>query len=283
MSDTQQSVSSHYGIGRILDSILDALTEMGKDLQALAPADLAPVDEFHVRGREATVELADRAGITSGQRVLDVGSGLGGSVRYLATERECHVSGLDLTQEYVDVAESLAKLVGLEGKVKFHRGSALELPFGSNSLDVVWTEHVQMNIEDKDRFYAEISRVLKPGGRLAFHDIFKGNEGELYYPVPWAENDSISFLATLDTVEQMLDGAGLEVCDWEDKSRDSQDWFANVVERLQEAGGAPPLGLHLLMGDTSAAKFQNQICNLREGKIVVIQAVAEKPNTKASA
>ncbi len=276
MSDMQQSVSSHYGVGKILDTILDALTEMGKDIEALMPSDLAPVDEFHIRGREATVELADRAGITSGLRVLDVGSGLGGSVRYLARERECHAKGLDLTQEYVEVAKSLAKLVGLEGKVDFHQGSALELPFESNSFDVVWTEHAQMNIEDKDRFYSEISRVLKPRGRLAFHDIFQGNEGELHYPVPWAEDDSISFLATLDAVEQMLDRVGLEVRDLEDKSQISQDWFAEVVERMQESRPPPLLGLHLLMGAASEAKFQNQIRNLREGKLVVIQAVAEK-------
>ena len=276
MSDMQQSVSSHYGVGKILDTILDALTEMGKDIEALMPSDLAPVDEFHIRGREATVELADRAGITSGLRVLDVGSGLGGSVRYLARERECHAKGLDLTQEYVEVAKSLAKLVGLEGKVDFHQGSALELPFESNSFDVVWTEHAQMNIEDKDRFYSEISRVLKPRGRLAFHDIFQGNEGELHYPVPWAEDDSISFLATLDAVEQMLDRAGLEVRDLEDKSQISQDWFAEVVEHMQESRPPPLLGLHLLMGAASEAKFQNQIRNLREGKLVVIQAVAEK-------
>ena len=276
MSDMQQSVSSHYGVGKILDTILDALTEMGKDIEALMPSDLAPVDEFHIRGREATVELADRAGITSGLRVLDVGSGLGGSVRYLARERECHARGLDLTEEYVEVAKSLAKLVGLEGKVDFHQGSALELPFESNSFDVVWTEHAQMNIEDKDRFYSEISRVLKPRGRLAFHDIFQGNEGELHYPVPWAEDDSISFLATLDAVEQMLDRAGLEVRDLEDKSQISQDWFAEVVERMQESRPPPLLGLHLLMGAASEAKFQNQIRNLSEGKLVVIQAVAEK-------
>ena len=276
MSDMQQSVSSHYGVGKILDTILDALTEMGKDIEALMPSDLAPVDEFHIRGREATVELADRVGITSGLRVLDVGSGLGGSVRYLARERECHARGLDLTEEYVEVAKSLAKLVGLEGKVDFHQGSALELPFESNSFDVVWTEHAQMNIEDKDRFYSEISRVLKPRGRLAFHDIFQGSEGELHYPVPWAEDDSISFLATLDAVEQMLDRAGLEVRDLEDKSQISQDWFAEVVERMQESRSPPLLGLHLLMGAASETKFQNQIRNLREGKVVVIQAVAEK-------
>lgn len=275
MSETLHFVGRHYGVGGILDSIRDALTAMGKDMDKLIPSDLAPVDEFHIRGREATVELADRAGVVPGLRVLDVGSGLGGSVRYLAAERACHATGIDLTEEYVEVATVLARLVGLEGRVEFHQGSALELPFDDESFDVVWTEHAQMNIEDKDTFYSEIKRVLKPGGRLAFHDIFLGDGGEPHYPAPWAEDRSISFLSSLDTLRQTLERVGFQIRDWEDKSQHSQEWFAAVVDKIKESG-PPPLGLHLLMGETSGVKFQNQIRNLKEGRIAVIQAVVER-------
>ncbi|MFQ5935917.1 MAG: class I SAM-dependent methyltransferase, partial [Acidiferrobacterales bacterium] len=220
-------------------------------------------------------ELADRAGLTPGLRVLDVGSGLGGSARYLAAERECHATGVDLTEEYVEVSSALARLVGLEGKVEFQQGSALDLPFDDGAFDVVWTEHVQMNIEDKDKFYSEIARVLRPGGRLVFHDIFRGDGGEAHYPAPWAEDSSISFLAPLDLLRQTLERSGLRIRHWADKSQHSLEWFAVVVEKIKESG-PPPLGLHLLMGETARVKFQNQVRNLQERRIVVIQAVAER-------
>jgi len=268
-------VDSHYGRGGILDAILGALRQMGKDVARLTPADLAPVDEFHIRGREATLELARRAPLTAGQRVLDVGSGLGGSARHLAVEHLCKVVGIDLTQEYVDVANALADRVGLKDAVEFRQGSALELPFDDGAFDVVWTEHVQMNIADKHAFYAEIARVLAPRGRLLFHDIFAGGGGPPHFPVPWAEDASISFLAAPDAVRAILESTGLSVRDWDDKSRQSLDWFTAGLEKLKQSG-PPPLGIHLLMGPTAKAKFGNLVRNLGEQRVVVIQAVADK-------
>jgi len=270
-----ESVERHYGRGHILDSILRALRQAGKDLDRLAPADLAPVDEFHIRGREATIELAARASLRRGLRVLDVGCGLGGSARYLAAQHGCEVVGIDLTREYVDTASALAAMVGLERMVEFRQASALELPFEGDSFDVVWTEHVQMNIADKQAFYAEIGRVLVPRGRLLFHDIFRGEGGPLWFPVPWSEDGSISFLAAPDAVRDLLAGLGFSLHEWEDKSQQSLDWFAAASDRLPSAG-PPPLGLHLLMGDNAKTKFQNNIRNLRERRFVVFQAVAEK-------
>jgi MPBQ/MSBQ methyltransferase len=248
---------------------------MGKDLARLAPADLSPVDEFHIRGRDATSELAQRAALKPGLKVLDVGSGLGGSVRFLASEHQCKVTGVDLTEEYVDVANALADLVGLKDLVEFRQASALKLPFADGSFDVVWTEHVQMNIADKRAFYMEMARVLKSGGCLAFHDILKGRGEPLHFPVPWAEEASISFLATPETVRGLLETLGFDIVDWEDKSRQSLQWFTAVVEKLTRSG-PPPLGLHLLMGTTAQAKFENNVRNLQEGRIVVVQAVARK-------
>jgi ubiquinone/menaquinone biosynthesis C-methylase UbiE len=162
MQSLREHVEQHYGRGRILDSIIAALRETGKDLGRLKPEDLGPVDEFHVRGREATVELARRAALKPGSHVLDVGCGLGGSARYLAAEHQCQVTGIDLTQEYVDVANALAGMVGLSDKVACRQASALEMPFDDGTFDVVWTEHVQMNIADKHAFYREIGRVTRP-------------------------------------------------------------------------------------------------------------------------
>ena len=271
----RHAVEHHYGRGEILNSIMQALRDMGKDVTQLEPADLAPVDAFHIRGREATVELAKRAALQPGQRVLDVGSGLGGSVRYLASTYHVQATGIDLTPEYVDVARALADLVGLQDQVTFRQSSALDLPFEAGAFDVVWTEHVQMNIADKQAFYAEMARVLAPRGRLVFHDIFQGRGGPLHFPVPWAEEPSISFLTTPDGAQKMLEAVGSRILEGEDKSHQSLAWYRAVVETLQRSGPLP-LGLHLLMGSTAKAKFENNIRNLQEGRIVVFQAVAEK-------
>lgn len=268
-------MEKQYGRGGILDVIFQALSASGRNIDRLKVCDLAPVDEFHIRGREATLELADLAGITPGLRVLDVGSGIGGSARFLAAERGCRATGLDLTEEYVQAAAVLTERVGLSDRAGFIHGSALSLPFEDASFDLVWTEHAQMNIADKGRFYGEIARVLRPGGRLAFHDIFKGRGGEIYHPVPWANEPSGSFLVPAEEAREVMEEAGLEIVAWGDKSRQSLEWFATVLKKVKESGPSP-LGLHLLMGDSARAKTHNQIRNLEEGRIAVIQGVAEK-------
>ena len=195
-------------------------------------------------------------------------------MRYLATEHSCQATGIDLTAEYIEIATALAERVGLSDVVEFRQASALALPFDAGSFDVVWTEHAQMNISDKPGFYGEIARVLKPGARLVFHDIFAGDDGEPHFPVPWAEESAISFLEKPTSLRAILDKAGLKTLDWEDKSQHSLEWFKAVVEKTKESG-PPPLGLHLLMRETARTKFENVIRNLQENRIVVIQAVAE--------
>jgi ubiquinone/menaquinone biosynthesis C-methylase UbiE len=275
MQYTASLVEKHYARGGLLDAILAGLRESGKDTARLVPEDLAPVDEFHIRGRDATMELAARVRLTPGLRVLDVGSGLGGSARYLAAEHRCAVTGIDLTSDFVEAARALAAMVGMQDAVHFRQASALALPFEDGAFDLVWTEHVQMNIADKRTFYAEIARVLVPGGRLAFHDIFQGGGGEPYFPVPWAGGPSLSSLETVPAVRRMLKQLGFGILDWADKTAYSRDWFAATLEKLKRSW-PPPLGTHLLMGANAQAKLENTVKSLQEGRITVIQAVAHK-------
>ena len=276
MTPGDAAIDRHYGIGGLLRSILDGLAASGIDCSSLEPADLAPVDAFHTRGREAALELAAIAGLRPGLELLDVGCGLGGTLRMLAAEHGCRATGIDLTAEYIEVARQLAKLVGLDGRVVFERGSALQLPFGDASFDVVWTEHAQMNIADKGGFYGEISRVLRPGGRLVFHDIFQGEGGVPRYPTPWAPSAALSALAEPETAKAAIAAAGLDVTTWIDTSGHSLHWFRAVLQRMRETG-PPPLGLHLLMGPTAAEKFDNVLRNLEQGRITIVQGVACKP------
>lgn len=271
-----EEIARHYGLSDILTSILDGLAAEGKDIDELDYVDLAPVDEFHIRGRLATAELAALANVGANTSVLDVGSGLGGSSRYLAKEHGCTVTGIDLTPEYCEVATDLSQRVGLAETTEFHCGSALEMPFDDNSFDLAWTQHVQMNIEDKAQLYAETFRVLKPGGRFVFHDILAGPGGDAHYPCHWAETGAMSHLIAPDDLKDLLQETGFDVGEWRDKSAESRDWFLAAIEKRGE-GPPPNLGLHLLLGDTGPAKFANVCRNLTEQRITVFQGSLRKP------
>ncbi len=276
MTSHSKAISDHYMVPELGSTILSALQQAGKNVDALQVDDLAPVDEFHIRGRTATEELARWANIGATHEVLDVGCGLGGTARYLATTTGCKVFGVDLTEEYCRVAEMLSARVGLEGRTQFRQGSALALRFEDGRFDVVWTEHVQMNIEDKSAFYGELKRVLKPGGELAFHDIFRGSDQELHYPVPWAPDAAISHLIDVDGVNEVLDDLGFARRAWADKSAESTQFFRDVMMQVDTEGWMP-LGLHLLMGDTAAEKFRNMLRNLEQGHLRIVQAVMTRP------
>lgn len=271
----ERAVASHYGVEDLGGRILGALEQMGKNVRALAPGDLAPVDEFHSRGREATIALAERAGVDRDSRVLDVGCGIGGSARYLAGTFGCRVTGLDLTPAFCEVAAALSERVGLAGLTTFQCGNALDMPFADGAFDIAWTEHAQMNISDKEALYAEIARVLVPGGTLALHDILQGPNGALHFPVPWADEPSISALVEPEALRTLLEQSGFAIREWEDSSQASLAWFRNAAGRIATQG-PPPLGLHLLMGADARAKLGNTIRNLEEGRIAIVQAVAVK-------
>lgn len=272
---TSRDVSQHYTIDGLGTRILDALSAAGKDVNALTVEDLAPIDAFHIRGRAATEELAGWIGLDATRRVLDVGSGIGGTSRYLAATFGCRCTGIDVTPTHCQVAEMLTARVGLSERVTFREASALEMPVPDASFDVAWTEHVQMNIGDKATFYGEIARVLEPGGHLVFHDIFAGTGGEVRFPVPWAEKPSNSHLATPDEVRAHLESAGFLIRRWEDRT-DAATRFFREVESRRKTHGPPPVALHVLVGPRARERFSNMIPNLEESRICTVQAVCER-------
>jgi MPBQ/MSBQ methyltransferase len=272
---TDPRIASHYARAGLADAILAALEKTGKDLSKLQPADLTAVDAFHVRGREATRALAAILRPTAADRIIDVGCAIGGSARYLASEFGCHVTGIDLSADYCAAGNVLNSRVGLADRVVLQRGSALDLPFADASFDAAWTEHVQMNIADKARFCGEIHRVLKPQGKLAFHDIFAGPVATPHYPVPWAGDPAMSFLMPPESVRQVLEGLGFRVLHWEDATLRAKAWFQTSAERAKAAPPSP-LGLHLLMGADAKIKIQNLGRNALEDRIVFVEAVIQR-------
>lgn len=270
-----EAIQTHYTRAELGDVILAALEKAGKNVNRLSPEDLAPIDEFHIRGRAATLELAQAAGLDATKRVLDVGSGVGGTSRCLAKEFGCRVTGIDLTDEYCRAAEMLSAKTGLAHLVDFRQGDATNLPFDDCTFDVVWTEHVAMNIPDKTRLYKEMHRVLNPGGTLAIYDVLAGPSGPVLFPVPWARTPDTSFLVQPDELRKLLAQAGFTVTDWSDTTEAARAWFVSLAERIRK-GGFPSLGFHVLLGADFQSMAQNQGRNLQEGRIVLGQVVARK-------
>ena len=270
-----EAIQTHYTRSDLGEVILAALAKAGKDVDRLTPEDLAPIDQFHIRGRMATLELARAAGLDAAKHVLDVGSGVGGTSRCLAKEFGCRVTGIDLTEEYCRAATMLTDKIGLAHLVDFRQGDATALPFDDQTFDVVWTEHVAMNIPDKTRLYKEMHRVLKPGGTLAIYDVLAGPSGPVLFPVPWTRTSDTSFLVQPDELRKLLTEADFTVTDWSDTTQAARTWFVALAEKIQKEG-FPPLGFHVLMGADFQAMAQNQGRNLQEGRIVLGQVVAKK-------
>ncbi|MGF1608952.1 MAG: class I SAM-dependent methyltransferase, partial [Kiloniellales bacterium] len=233
MANPETHVEAHYTRDDMAARILAVLGEQGVDVEALTLDDLAPLDEMHVRGREATLSLIERAGFTRDMQILDVGCGLGGPTRVLAAATGCRVTAVDLTEEFVRSAAVLAAKVGLSGQVTYRRANALALPFEDASFDGAWSQHVQMNIEDKPRLYGEIARVVQPGGRFAAYDILAGPAGPPYYPCPWAVDPAYSFLIAPEPWRGLLEKSGFVIEQWHDRTEAGLDWFARMAEKAK--------------------------------------------------
>jgi ubiquinone/menaquinone biosynthesis C-methylase UbiE len=270
-------VSRFYsGPGQLVAAIGAALDAAGVDRAALQPVDLAPVDEFHIRGRAATTEIAEALGLTSGSHVLDLGSGLGGPARTLVELTGCTVTGVDLTPEFCEAATALSEWTGLSGRTRFQVGDATATGLADEAVDAALTVHVAMNIADKAALYAEAFRVLRPGGRFVVYDVLQGEGGDVHYPVPWAADPSTSFLATPEEMRELLPAAGFELLSEVDSSDESLGWFRDVRARI-EREGPPPVTFAAFLGEAFGTMVANQVANLAERRIRTVMLVCRRP------
>jgi SAM-dependent methyltransferase len=276
MTDVLEDVRDHYRATGLAARLKTALLALGPEDRQFAPRQLAALDQFHTRGLAATAEVAKLAGIGAGMSVLDVGSGLGGPARFLAATCGCRMTGVDLSEPFVEAARYLTARTGQVGQVSFETASALELPFERGRFDAVLLQHVAMNIAERPLLYREIRRVLKPGGRFATFDVVSTGR-EPHYPVPWARTSATSFLLTADATRAAIEPAGFRTLVWHDDTEAAKAWIAE----LRASGPPPSPNLGVVMGPDFAELAANLGRNLLEGRLGILTAVFEAVSTDA--
>jgi ubiquinone/menaquinone biosynthesis C-methylase UbiE len=273
--NTTEEVERHYASDAIADRILAALREEYGPNVRVTPDALAPLDHVHGRGVVATEELSLRLAPKAGDRLLDIGCGIGGPARWIAAHFRCHVTGIDLTRAFCIAAEALTQACGMTDQVRIVHGSATELPFPDGSFDRAYSQNVLMNIADKSRFYREALRVLRPGGLLAVDQIASGPNGPPGYPQPWASVAEASFLATPEEISVDSAAAGFEVVTLRDAT-DETVAFQEEMKRRVQAEGPPRLGIHILLGDRFRELMRNSADSLRERRTIVVQCLLRR-------
>lgn len=269
-------VANHYAHGSLIDAIRDGVQKLGKTINSIHIDDLGPVDEFHIGGRLATESFLDQLDIGAGHRVLDVGCGLGGGSRFAAHRYGCRVTGVDLTQEYVETGNELCAWVELSDQVSLEVDDATTLSHPDEAFDRAYMMHVGMNIADKESLASELHRVVRPGGRVGIYDVMKVGDGDLAFPVPWATDSEGSSVASRTAYKSALEAAGFEIASERNRRDFALEFFAQLQAKAASAEGPPPLGLHILMGSTAPVKVKNMIENISRNLIAPVEIVAEK-------
>ncbi|MBB25460.1 MAG: hypothetical protein CME02_08060 [Geminicoccus sp.] len=289
-------VEAHYTRENLLSIIRDGLTAAGFDPDSSDASALSAVDEFHIGGSEASRFVGEALGAASGLRVLDIGCGIGGPARFMASTFGYHVTGIDLTADYVAVGNQLSTMVGLAEVVTLQQASALDLPFSDGStgdgagFDAAYVMHVGMNIADKPQMMAEAARVLRPGGKLVVYDVMTQREGLVTYPLPWSDVPEDSAVDSLSAYEAALQTAGLVIEASETKRDFAVVFFEAMFARMNAAqaaggdgvggaaaGGPGRLGLHLLMGANTREKVGNVFGQIKDGLLAPVLITCHKP------
>ena len=270
-------VATHYSHGSLLAAILEGVEKLGKSPHTVSLDELGAVDEFHIGGRLATESFLDRMEIAATDHVLDVGCGLGGASRFAAHRYGCRVTGIDLTQEFVETGRELCQWVGLSDRISLDQGDATATAYSDATFDSSYMMHVGMNIADKEQLAREVYRILRPGGRFGIYDIMRINKADLTFPVPWARTSAGSRVSSPDEYRAALEAAGFRVIAERNRQDFALDFFAQLQARVASGEGPGPLGIHILMGETAAVKVRNMIENVAKNRIAPVELIAEKP------
>jgi len=270
----EKAINNQYGQSDLGIKILAVLQSEGIDTIQLIKEALAPIEELHLRGRSSTIELAQEVELNEKMKVLDIGCGIGGPARTIVSEFGCNVTGIDICDEFCRAADLINERLGYTDKIEIRQGNALDMPFNSNSFDIIFIQHVSMNIKNKKRLFSEIHRLLHPKGRLALNTICAGSDKPIYFPVFWANNPSISFLSLPYDLLQLIEDNGFKELSWTDNTKK----IIKTIENWRPKDRSPkprPISLGSIHVNFTE-KRRNGTRNLKEGRTVLIQAVFER-------
>ncbi len=274
----EAALAYYEGGPELLGVVLEALRAAGREVDPVDPDDLAGLDEFHGLGRAATLTMAELAGIAEGERVLDVGAGIGGPARTLAAHLGARVTALDPTRRFCDLNEELCRRSGLDQRVQVVCGDGRRMPVADADFDVAWTQAVWPGVDDKEAMLAEIHRALRPGGRLALYEVVSGPAGgDLRYPVPWADGPAQSFLVSTDEVRRLAESTGFTVHEW----LEAPELVARIGETASSgrpgmATGVEGVTLALVMPDFDE-RMAGLAHNVQQQRVGMVMAVFSKP------
>jgi ubiquinone/menaquinone biosynthesis C-methylase UbiE len=269
-------IAKHYTHGQLIERILSGLEAIGRSPDTVTVDELAPVDEFHIGGRQASEDFIAQLVLSADDHMLDIGCGLGGTSRFMASRFGCRVTGIDLTPEFIATGQALCDWVGLSGLVELHQGDATEMTFPDEMFDGAVMLHVGMNIPDKGSLFHEVYRLIKPGAKFGIYDVMKTGDEELTYPVPWSSEPGTSALATQDQYGEALEQAGFGIISMRDRREFAAGFFAETRRQMEQAGGAPPLGVHIAMGESAPTKIRNMVENIPAGRVSPVEMIAVK-------
>jgi ubiquinone/menaquinone biosynthesis C-methylase UbiE len=218
--------------------------------------------------------LARQLALTAGDRVIDIGCGLGGPARQIAAHYGCYVTGIDLTRDYVEAGNVLSGWLHLKDRVSLQQGDALALPFADQSFAAAYMLHVGMNITDKSALFSEVARVLRAGARFGVYDVMRTGEGELPYPLPWAGSADTNAIAAPEQYRDALSAAGFEIISERNRRDVALDYFAR--QRARAATGTAALGVQTLMGARRPQMVRNMSESISAGGIAPVEVIARR-------
>lgn len=272
----ENKVSEHYQNTYLLAAITNGLKQLGKTPETVNLEDITAIEEFHIGGRAASKNLLGQLNLTHKNHVLDIGCGIGGTSRFVASHFKSTVSGIDLTSEYIETGRALCSWLDLDGQINLYHGSALSMPFEDKAFDAAYMMHVGMNIENKEQLFSEVNRLLCTNSLFGIYDVMQTGEGNLNFPVPWANSPEISSLASVEQYKETLQATGFEIIAEHNHRELALEFFSE--QRAQKAGikKPPALGLHLIMDESISNKMNNVVESISSGHLAPVELIVRK-------